>query len=609
MTDVYNIAVKIGMQNGVSSVLRVIQRDLFGLNQTVDLTSSKFKLLAVVAGGAMTAIAGTVALKGMAKLIEAGDKIIQQQQKLRMLGLGNGDVNSLTNNAVSVATSTPGFSASQVLGIQNDLVRSLGSASDANSVLKSVTQDAFVIKQLTGDTSDSGILAAIKAVDVQGGATKNGKIDPQTFAKNLHAMVAAITVSNGLLTPEQILQITRMAGPTAQGADFSSWIFSNLSAFMNMGRIAGRGINMAGRDLLAGYSTKVSAAEGAKLGLYGNDAITKDFNRYYIDPAKVVGGDVLTDPTKGIPAWVQQVLVPKLQAAGFVTPQQIAMEIDKLIPNITAQRYISQEAIAAAQQNRDQALAIGANGQNLFGDAQGSLNAQMQDFTASWHSMIEALGLPIVQGAISTMSNITAAINQFSAWAFAHQTQIKIIDAILIGLASALTVLGAAAMIGGLIILVGATGTGGLVFGLAAGIAGLVASFTALSIAFPEIFGPGTKANHPGKHWVGGFRGGRWASDGGPAAPQSNWFSNFMSGNGGTWAPGPWGSTTWVPPSSHANSSGTQSVVVTNPHAIANAIKSGLTGAANTSAAYPNGGTGANSRMTFPGTPALAGRQ
>ncbi|MDR3736033.1 MAG: hypothetical protein P4L10_10920 [Acidobacteriaceae bacterium] len=598
MTDVYNIAVKIGMQNGVSSVLRVIQGDLFGLNQTVDLTSGKFKLLAVVAGGAMAAIAGTAALRGMGKIIEAGDKIIQQQQKLRMLGFGNADVNSLTSQAISVATSTPGYSAAQVLGIQNDLVRSLGSAADANSVLKSTTQDAFVIQRLTGDTSDKGILAAIKAVDVQGGATKNGKIDPQTFAANLHAMTAAIAVSNGLLSPEQILQITRMAGPTAQGADFSSWIFSNLSAFMNMGRIAGRGINMAGRDLLAGYSTKVSAAEGLKLGLYGSDAITKDFDRYYIDPSKVVGGDVLTDPKQGIPAWVQQVLVPKLMAAGFVTPQQIAQEVDRLIPNITAQRYISQEAIAAAQQNRDLALAIGSNGQNLFADAQGSLNAQMQDFTASWNSLIQALGLPMVKTAIGVMQNITATINEFSNWAFTHQNTVKIIDVMLASLAGALTVLGAAAMIGGLVMLVGATGTGGLVFGLAAGIAALVASFAALSVAFPELF------NGPNKALQYKKTGNLWLDD--PTTAIENAFGRYFGGNGGTWAPGPWGSTTWVPPSSNASSSTPQSVVVVNHNAIARAMHQGLAGAANTSSAYPNGSTGTNSRITFPGTPALA---
>ncbi len=567
MTEVYNIAVKIAMQNGVSSVLKVIQTDLFGLNKAVDLTSGKFKTLALVAGGAMSAIAGVAALKGMTKIIEAGDKIIQQQQKLRQLGLGSGDVNSLTSQAISTATSTPGFSASQVLGIQNDLVRSLGTPADANSVLKSVTQDAFVIQQATGDTSDQGILAAIKAVDVQGGAQKNGKIDPKEFAKNLQAMTSAIIVSNGLLSPEQILKITQMAGPTAQGADFASWIFSNLSAFMNMGRISGRGINMAGRDLLAGYSSKVSAAEGVKLGLYGDDAVSKDFNRYYVDPSKMVGGDVLTDPTQGIPAWVQQVLIPKLIAKGFTTPQKMAMEIDKLIPDVTAQRYISQEAVAYVQQQRDASLALGADGSNLYGLSQQTLDAQMQDFTASWQSLIEALGMPAVQSAINVMQNITASLNGWAAWAFANQSKVKIADSLIIGVAAALTILGSVALISGLVILVGSAGTGGLIGAFVAGVIGLVAAFEAFKASFPELFPAGTAADHPGRHWV-------------------------VAGRGGAWVPNQGG-----------NSGGTTAVHVTNPGDLAQAIKTGLSSAL---ASHQGSTSGFNPRVSPHGTPALA---
>lgn len=79
MADVYKIGVSIAMTNGVSSVLKVIQKDLLGLNGAVDVTAGKFDRLKVAMIGGMTALSGIAMLDGFKKLAEAGGKLLDQQ--------------------------------------------------------------------------------------------------------------------------------------------------------------------------------------------------------------------------------------------------------------------------------------------------------------------------------------------------------------------------------------------------------------------------------------------------------------------------------------------------------------------------------------------------
>src|SRR6266404_8873690 len=111
MADIYRIGVSISLANGVSPALAIIARDLFGLRAPIRQIESMFAAWRPAIIGAVAALAGAEMIKGLVKIAEHGEKILDQQDKLQRAGLAYNDVLKLQqsyygNIAKMVPTST-----------------------------------------------------------------------------------------------------------------------------------------------------------------------------------------------------------------------------------------------------------------------------------------------------------------------------------------------------------------------------------------------------------------------------------------------------------------------------------------------------------------------
>jgi hypothetical protein len=490
MIDVFRLGVSIGMTNNVSQVLGVIQRDLFGLGRSVDALNGKFSTLKTAVVGAMAALTGGAALKGIGALIGAGDKLVQVQRQLIASGVSAPDVQAMTAKAYSIAVSTPGIDPAAALNLQGQLRSIFGSPQEAMATASQAAQT--VTGLLQSGMSQDQVEALLKYVDLTGGANKGGQFDPETFVQHFQQVAQLVLGSNGLLKPQTLLQIGKTGGPFLQGGDWTAQLKDMYAAMLELGPAAGVAISNWGMQFLGGRTSLRSATNLEDQGLLDPKAITKDHGQYKINPSGLYAYQDLS--SKGTVYWIIHDLIPKLRAKGE-NDNQLIQVIASIIGDQRGARGIIDLATDAGstQQQRDAEVARQAiSGPSAYSQIQETLAGQMKNFTAAWDGLMTALGAPAVPLAVSILKTITSGVLDLEAAAKSHPNAARDIVAIAGGLSVLAVALGTAAIIGasisaiagGLTALGGAVSAGGALMLALGGPAGwIILGLTATGVA------------------------------------------------------------------------------------------------------------------------------
>ena len=594
MIDVFKIGVSIGLTNNVSQVLRVIQRDLFGLNKTVDLTTGKFSAMKAAAVGAMAAVAGGAALKGMLDLVHAGEKVNEQLAKMKMAGYSSASIAANAAAAAKAAVTVPGTTWSGNLSTLSLLRATLQNSAEARAALVPVAKAQFAASVLGMGREDFQSL--LKGLDIKGSFVKNGKLDAATLGKALNEAVAVVGMSHGLLTGKALFQFVRMAGPAASTIGTERFLRDFVEIMQTVGRTAGRGSLYMWKTFVGGGLSKAEADALERNGLV-KGPISETGGHYALKPGQLVGYDYLVK--RGIIDWTYKYLLPTLAKKGITDPAAIAAAIST--DPATVQRLITFLVTNQAQVAKGRVQAAEAMRVDQYAVAQtNSPGAQMKDFTQAWNGFLEALGKPLVRTAYENLGMLTKRLLELEGWALRNPQLVGDVGRIvaLVGVAAvgfaAFAVGGAAASALGLL-----TGAGGLL-AVSAGLVALGVGLKSLpgwliklvQIAANTAGGAGVGAAFAGPPGaaagaVVGF--GMSLSPSGPSVHDRlaaaadakyghgnwHWHFDWLWGNtpvpdGGAGVPG----QTYR--SNGAHGDGATPVYVVNPHDIGHAVNKGL---------------------------------
>lgn len=481
MQSVYRIGLDIVAKNSAAPAFRMIMRDLVGMGKHVDLLQGKWGKLRVAAIGAGSAMAGIGILRGMARLVDLSDKLYRNQLRLRQMGMNAGDAFRVDRAALNAQMRYPTVSAAGSAGVSTKLFTTFGSAARVNAALPATDRAEAILENMgVGGASSLGYL--IKAIEISGGAFKrvNGQeqFSVSQYKKALDIFLRAQVVTGGLLTPAQIFQATKMAGPAAGLQTIKAYVDTMAEAVQQMGPRGGRGMNMVYKQMMGGMVGRTYLEGMEQLGIVRSGGVKwfQGSSQGSIKPGALLGGDVLNKD--GLFAWVSKVLIPDLVKHGKTTLKQQLAAVYQIFGATTSEALIANMIQNKPAYERTAQMIEDAPG------ASGILKSQLKGEKASllqlknaWGSFLEVAGLPLIKPAVRMIHDLTGAIVHLENWAIAHPKLMGDIDKTLVALGVSLVALGSAAVIGALATLAGPTG---LLFALGAGITALAAAFNSV---------------------------------------------------------------------------------------------------------------------------------
>jgi hypothetical protein len=511
MIDVFKIGVGINMTTNASQVISVLMRDMLGLNIAAGKVEATLGRVGKLAAGLGMIFGGVEILKTMPKLLAMGDKLVEQQVKLKALGVSDAHVTAATNTAVAIVSSVPGSVLDKNLALIRELRGVLKDTAEASAAAPAVATMQQVLAHY--GIADSGTLSLLKALDIKGSFIKNGQLDVGALTEAVHAATAALSLTGGLLTPQTFYRFTRLAGPAAAAMDTTAYLKDFTEVQLALGPSGGRGMSMAAKTFLGGSLTKPIIGQLEALHLLNPGDISKDHGHYSLKAGHHVAGyDELTQ--RGFVQWFHDVVQPALTKGGFTGPAGVMQALSSL-PQTEARLFTFFETNWAQIQKFggqfDQAAA--ADPTKVFND--GSYIQNMKDLSAAWESFTEELGKDMVPIAIKALKLTTSALQELFALTVKYPEAAKDIT-------------GAVYAFGGLLVLGGsmkimsvalgpfASGLKSLV-GTGAGITTVGTGLTAVATGFEKLLGPlGTVLAIVQEAHL-------WGSTNSPIHPDNNW--------------------------------------------------------------------------------------
>ena len=326
--DTYKIGVSILLTSNMSAMLGVMAKQLTGINSQVRNLSTSWSRSATIIKGSMAAIAGVEVIKGYAKLVQHGEKLIHYQTQLRAAGYSNLEIQAATNRAFQTGSDilTSRYAdnlrdihhLASITGNLNEAIGLSAPFAAVKQVMASLKDDQMRAK-FAGDELQTYDLA--RSLEVMGHTTQG----PAVITKWTEAMTASMIAMRGLVDGHSFYNTLNNTGGAGMGysMDFVTKVLPFLIQEMKAG--AGNALYMLSRGFGQGVVTK-GAAEGLqKYGLIKGpqDYLTDDSKRFLgLRAGSVAGSDVLaSDPNK----WVDDFLMPALKSHGVDTSNRQAV--------------------------------------------------------------------------------------------------------------------------------------------------------------------------------------------------------------------------------------------------------------------------------------------
>lgn len=509
--DVYKIGIQIAMQNNVSGVIQLIQKQLLHLNSTVTKVAQNLGRLKLAIAGAATAYVGVEIFKGLNDLARHGEKYTHQLELMKDAGMKALEVQQAISAANRVSSEVPTSTPTENLETIRELRMALASAdvrpggkADPAQATKEAIAHLATFQKITGEMSSilskngqpfdgkSQAYELAKAAEMLG-LTQ----DPKKFDAVLEGWSQAITASGGKLQGSDFFSTVKYlrGGGQSMTMEFLTRIMPSLMQEMKTGKGSGQG-GGAGNPLASMFAEVVG-------GQVSNKTVDALKQLHMIDLSKVTftrGGWVKRLAPGAITGsnleaqnpfeFVRDVLEPHLKkythyldknAQGeLLHPGELRAMIAAVFPNRVAQQIAS---MMLTQQNRiagDRALMESAM---LINPAYDELvrHDPVLARQAMWEQLdrlqtdIGKAISPMVTGGIYKLAKAFAYLSEVVE---RHPVRTKVILEVAAAAAAILVVLGGLAMIIGVIGALAAIFTGGSVTLLVAGVAAAAVAIT-----------------------------------------------------------------------------------------------------------------------------------
>lgn len=406
MSNIYEIAVKIGIVGNAQAALALLATEVVGLDGKVSGLIGKFNQLGVSAklalGGGVALAAGVGMATMLDNLAEKGNNWLRVLQRMQQAGVSGQNVLGAASAATSASAAFPNMSKVETINLANDFRMIFGSQEEANHWLPIGTQAASMLKWLAANGSFSGdseallkeVFSAAKSAEIA------GIIDPSSAQGYIQKLIAAKVAFGNQVDISQILGAQRMAGPAYFNLDDTSRaMFAALT--QEYGSAAGAGLRQSFQKIVSGATLSNYAVESfSDLGLINPGAAhwNSKIGKYdKVSPGGIVGRDLFaTDPG----AWVEKFLRPALDAyvtkMGITDPQQRQIEetgmIQRMFSGRNAAQYIGALFFQNSKFQKDARLYEEALAGMDPSKIKGTLDYQNQAVAAQFNNLLTDLG-------------------------------------------------------------------------------------------------------------------------------------------------------------------------------------------------------------------------
>lgn len=426
MAEVYKVNIGLQVVGGaaVEAQLKGIQGALEGLSAGAGGVSKAFGLWNKLFDAEM--IIGGIEKIGHAlvEVITTADKFNEKLVALQNAGFSADKGRAAAYAIRQLAPTADLAGAVQTYGEVMPMTK--GDQNEAITMAAGLEKVKSILRQRGISANDEGLLDLVRAVDIRGQMYTDGKFDASKFQTELSGALSMLVESGGLIKPSDVLQYTRMAGPAAQGQTAEAFYGGGMEIAASMGAAReGTALMSMYQQFVGGKMTQAVADKLVQLGIIGGyskkggGGIKLNEEQQTLENLPLLQ----SDPS----AWIDKVLVPKLQAKGYNTPEAMREQLFNLAGRQTTMRYMSDVMSNQPQVER---------GRELFKQFQGvdksyatnmdqSLTENTIAFKSAWDALITSLGGPMVKPAITFLQDLTTEANSLGAYAQGHQAEIK----------------------------------------------------------------------------------------------------------------------------------------------------------------------------------------
>lgn len=391
-------------------------------------------------GAAMT---GAGALYSMRKPIEESKRTDVEEHRIASLGLGK----KATEEAIlyAKAMKTYGTSTLENLTLVRDGITAFGDVHHAEMVAPTLAKMKFANEAMFGSEggaeNEKKFMDMLKVIELRGGLKSE-----KAFQDQANIIQQVITATGGRVQGEEWLNVIKTGGIAAKGIDNKAFYYKMEPLVQEMGGFrVGTAMMSAYQNLYQGRTTQRAMGNLDKFGLIGDPSKVKHNKTgdlSYLDIGAIKGADLFK---KDQFAWMEQVLVPALNAKGITKEGDVVDAIGSIFSNRTASNLFAQMYQQRDQIHKNAKLNEGANNiDQLYAQGKDTTTGKELEAKAKLHDAYLKFGTTILPIYTKAIEVATSALANFTGWMERNPTLAKALGAGLVFIAVSLVAIGGA---------------------------------------------------------------------------------------------------------------------------------------------------------------------
>ncbi|MFW1926529.1 phage tail tape measure protein [Acinetobacter ursingii] len=391
-------------------------------------------------GAAMT---GAGALYSMRKPIEESKRTDVEEHRIASLGLGK----KATEEAIlyAKAMKTYGTSTLENLTLVRDGITAFGDVHHAEMVAPTLAKMKFANEAMFGSEggaeNEKKFMDMLKVIELRGGLKSE-----KAFQDQANIIQQVITATGGRVQGEEWLNVIKTGGIAAKGIDNKAFYYKMEPLVQEMGGFrVGTAMMSAYQNLYQGRTTQRAMGNLDKFGLIGDPSKVKHNKTgdlSYLDIGAIKGADLFK---KDQFAWMEQVLVPALNAKGITKEGDVVDAIGSIFSNRTASNLFAQMYQQRDQIHKNAKLNEGANNiDQLYAQGKDTTTGKELEAKAKLHDAYLKFGTTILPIYTKAIESATSALAIFTGWMEKNPTLAKVLGAGLVFIAVSLVAIGGA---------------------------------------------------------------------------------------------------------------------------------------------------------------------
>jgi hypothetical protein len=396
--------------------------------------------------GAGAVATGVGAMYTMQKPINESKRVDVEQNRIASLGLGK----DATEEAIKYAKAMKTFGTSTLdnLTLVRDGVTAFADVHHAKIVAPMLSKMKFANEAMYGNEhgaeNEKKFMDMLKVIEM-----RNGLKSEAAFKEQANIIQQVITATGGRVQPEEWLNVIKTGGIAAKGFDNKAFYYKLEPLVQEMGgHRVGTSMMSAYQNLYQGRTTQRAANNLAKFDLIGDMSKVKHNKTgdlSYLDIGAIKGAELFK---KDQFAWMEQVLVPALNAKGITKEGDVVDAIGSIFSNRTASNLFAQMYMQREQIHKNAKLNEGAfNIEQLDTQARGSTTGKELEAKAKLHDAYLRFGQTILPVYTKAIELAAGAFQTFTGWMEKNPTLAKVLGVGLLVIASSLIAIGGALVV------------------------------------------------------------------------------------------------------------------------------------------------------------------